>query len=175
MAMSRKEICALARSKKKKNGHQYTKAKEEGREVIISQETRNKISSASKKRRHSDETKQLISEKGRKSEHRRLRRKMIEYKGVLLDSTWELNLAKVLDKKGIRWTRPTPLKYIDKEGKVRNYFPDFFLPDYDLYLDPKNPHAYNVQKDKIEVLTQQYTNIIFLLTEDEIEKFAPIV
>ena len=44
------------------------------------------------------------------------------------------------------------MKWIDKYGIERNYFPDFYLPLYDLYLDPKNKFAYKVQKEKIDIL-----------------------
>lgn len=30
--------------------------------------------------------------------------------------------------------------YWDDDGKQRRYVPDFYLPKYDLYLDPKNDY-----------------------------------
>ena len=121
--------------------------------------------------KHSAETKAVMSEKALASDHRRLRRNIIEYKGVMLDSTWELYLAKRLDSLEIEWDRPEPIKWIDKEGKTHNYFADFYLPKYDLYLDPKNPYAIQVQKKKLDCLLEQYKNIVIINSENGCKNF----
>jgi hypothetical protein len=123
-------------------------------------------------KKHTEESKSRIREAALRSDHRRLRKNPIEYKGVLLDSTWELELAKRLDYLEIKWERPNPLKYKDNEGIEHNYFPDFYLIDYDLYLDPKNPHACNVQSDKIKILKETYKNIIVIKTLEECINFS---
>lgn len=120
-----------------------------------------------------DDTRQKMSDSARKSTHRRLQRNIVEYNGVKFDSSWEVRLAKKLDADNIKWTRPDPLVYVDKLGLNRHYFPDFYLPDYNLYLDPKNPQAFKVQKDKIDCLQIQYNNIVFLCSLTEIDKFCP--
>lgn len=122
-------------------------------------------------RTHSKQTKIQQRESALKSPHRRLRKKMIEYNGIMLDSTWELELARRLDEQNIRWERPAPIKWIDEDGSIHNYFPDFFLPDHNLYIDPKNPYAYKVQEKKINQLKKQLTNLIFLTTLKDIQKF----
>jgi len=122
---------------------------------------------------HTEETKKLISKKARASKHRRLRRKMIEYKGIMLDSSWELFLAKRLDEQNIRWLRPDPIEWFDEEGKQHHYFPDFYLPDYDLFLDPKNDYAYKVQEKKIEHLKKVLTNLVILSNIEDIKRFIP--
>ena len=62
--------------------------------------------------------------------------------------------------------------YMDRCGrKIHNYFPDFYLPDYNLYLDPKNPHAVTVQKKKLDLLLKQHTNIRLILTLDDCKTF----
>lgn len=124
---------------------------------------------------HSEESKQKIREKALASDHRRLVRNPIKYKGVLLDSTWELELAKRLDSLSIEWIRPKPLKWVDTDGIEHNYFPDFYLPVFNLYLDPKNPQAFKVQRNKIEILDKTYDNIIWLTSLDECQNFGPIV
>ena len=126
-------------------------------------------------RTHTEESKRKMSDRALASTHRRLKRKMIEYKGVMLDSTWELALAKLLDENNIKWFRPKPLKWFDDENKERNYFPDFYLPEYNLYIDPKNSHAYNGQKNKIEKLKEQCPNIVFVRSMKEINEFALMV
>ena len=121
---------------------------------------------------HSEETKKLLRDIALSSTHRRLRKGVIEYKGILLDSSWELELAKRLDELKIKWTRPDPIPWTDIDGLVHNYFPDFYLPDYDLYLDPKNPHAVNVQRKKLDILSKQYSNIIVIETLDGCKNFS---
>jgi hypothetical protein len=112
---------------------------------------------------HTDEAKSKISEAALNSNHRRLRKNPITYNGILLDSTWEYELAKRLDSLKIDWIRPEPLKWTDENGVQHNYFPDFYLPAHNLYLDPKNPHAYKVQESKINILNQLY-NIKWILS-----------
>lgn len=122
-------------------------------------------------KKHTEESKKKIRQGALNSNHRRLRKGIVEYNGIMLDSSWELALAKRLDQLGIKWTRPEPLKWIDKSGIYHNYFPDFYLPDYDLYLDPKNPHAAKVQKNKLIMLFSQYKNIRILHSLTECEEF----
>lgn len=122
---------------------------------------------------HTEETKQILKEKALASPHRRLRKKMIEYNGVWLESSWELALAVRLDKLKVKWLRPDPIKWIDYDGFYHNYFPDFYLPDYDIYLDPKNPHARKVQKKKLKQLLTQYDNIVIIDTLEECQNYCP--
>lgn len=122
-------------------------------------------------KKHKPETIDVIRQKALKSNHRRLRKGMVEYKGIMLDSSWEYALAKRLDELQIKWVRPKPLKWVDENGDEHNYFPDFYLEEYDLYLDPKNPAAYQNQKEKVEILKKTYKNLIFILTLDECKNF----
>ena len=59
------------------------------------------------------------------------------YKGIWLDSSWELLLAKRLDALSITWQRGNAIQYIDINDQNRKYYPDFFLPDRGLYLEVK--------------------------------------
>lgn len=125
---------------------------------------------------HSIESKLKISQAAIKSQHRRLVKSVRNYYHkdgyiVQLDSSWEELLAKRLDSLDIKWVRPGPMKWIDGNSIVRNYFPDFYLPDYDLYLDPKNPHAANMQSEKITWL-KEHIKIIFLYSIFEINSFS---
>lgn len=158
-----------ARGSKKNFNNQYSYG------AVCSDETREKIRKSSTGRTHSEETKQLMREKALSSSHRRLRRNMIEYNGVMLDSSWELELAKRLDELGIMWIRPDPIPWVDDVGVFHNYFADFYLPAYNLYLDPKNPHAIKVQKKKLDLLLDQYENIIIIDSLDKCKEFIPCV
>lgn len=82
-----------------------------------------------------------------------------------MDSSWEERLAKYLDSQNIQWTRPAPIHVT--MDKVRRYFPDFYLPKYDVYLDPKNKHAEKVQKEKLievkKIVTLYYGTVEYLI------------
>jgi predicted nuclease of restriction endonuclease-like RecB superfamily len=58
---------------------------------------------------------------------------------VSMDSTWEVACAKRLDELGISWIRnpSLKLKYITRGRRARNYIPDFYLPDHDVYIEVK--------------------------------------
>lgn len=71
---------------------------------------------------------------------------------ILLESSWEEKLAKYLDMSNIEWSRPKPISYV-KDGINRLYYPDFFLPDYELYIDPKNPTALSMSLDKMKIVS----------------------
>lgn len=58
---------------------------------------------------------------------------------IQMDSSWEVKCAEKLDELGLRWERTEDLKlqYIDKKARTRNYIPDFYLPDFDIYIEVK--------------------------------------
>lgn len=76
------------------------------------------------------------------------RRSNYFYKGIRMDSSWEVQVAEILDEYNVRWIRPKPVKYL--HDIERNYFPDFYLPDYDLYLDPKNEYRVLTTLEKLK-------------------------
>lgn len=95
---------------------------------------------------------------------------------VNLDSSYERRVAKFLDEHDIEWSRPQPLIWIDHQGTQHHYFPDFYIPSKDLYLDPKNPYCFEAQKEKIEYVRRTYPNVLFLHEEDlSQEKLASIL
>lgn len=106
------------------------------------------------------------------SKHQRVCKKSVLYNGVKLDSSYELRLARLLDKHNIRWVRPSPLKWVDSAGKVRHYFPDFYLPDKNIYLDPKNSYCFKVQHEKIKYIQSKYSNVIFMTEQQITEQYV---
>jgi len=58
---------------------------------------------------------------------------------VSMDSTWEVAAAKRLDDLGVQWERDKNIRlnYLTRGKRKRYYIPDFYLPDYDLYIEVK--------------------------------------
>lgn len=84
--------------------------------------------------------------------------KKYQYKNIWMDSTWEVDIAKYLDEKNIKWERDRKKHmfwWTDDTGTRRRYYPDFYLPDYGLYLDPKNKYKIKLDLDKISRVLQE--------------------
>ena len=103
-----------------------------------------------------------------KMKNRRTASKRVEYNGVVLESLWEYNLAVNLDSNKISWTRPEPLLYKDDTGQIRRYYPDFYIPHLDLYLDPKNDYLRELDKRKIDLVVKQNNVTILILNEKQL-------
>jgi transposase len=85
------------------------------------------------------------------------------YNDVWFDSKWEVKVAKSLDEHHIKWERP-------KKGFVwndagRKYYPDFYLPEFNVYLDPKN--SYLQMKDLEKITQAQHRNNVKVLMLSE--------
>lgn len=93
----------------------------------ITNETRQKISAGMRK---------AVLE-GRQRTPKPYGRATIEYKGVILQSNWELQVALYLDEHNIRWERPSIGHEYTFENKSHLYFPDFYLLDYNTYIEVK--------------------------------------
>lgn len=112
-------------------------------------------------------------------------RKDTMYKGVLLNSSYEEAVAKELDEANILWERPKPIRWIDAEGKKHWYYPDFYLPEFDVFLDPKNDYLINnvnkwfgiTDKEKIERVEQQNGVRVLILSKENLlwEKIQAIL
>ncbi len=80
-----------------------------------------------------------------------------------LHSSYELMLAKDLNKNNILWIRPKPFKWIDKNNQYHYYYPDFEIIGYKVYVDTKNDYLIKIDNDKIKrVRTQNNINLIIL-------------
>jgi hypothetical protein len=82
------------------------------------------------------------------------------YKGIYMDSSWEVKLAEWLDENKIKWIRDRKInfKWTDDNGNTRRYYPDFYLIDYNVYCDPKNKYLQG--KDKVKIERAQVENNI---------------
>ena len=86
-------------------------------------------------------------------------------KDSTLQSTYELECFNILTELGINWVRPKALKYDN-----RNYFADFYLTDYDIYLDPKNSWKAKLDEEKINKVIKQNNVKVFVLVKDQLTK-----
>ena len=131
-----------------KGTNHFIKAKELGLCVpSVSDETRAKISAKAQLRRHSEESKLLIKQSMQRAvkEHPESysaanvngRVKKIEYNGEILDGGWELLVAQYLDSNDIKWQRPLSGFEYFWDNSTHTYYPDFYLPDYDSYIEVK--------------------------------------
>lgn len=78
----------------------------------------------------------------------------------MLESSWEVKVAEYLDFHEIKWLRPEPLQWRDSLGKDRLYYPDFYVPEWGIYLDPKNPYCMEQDREKMQVMSYQI-NLVY--------------
>ena len=101
-------------------------------------------------------------------------KKVVIYKGIKMDSSWEALMAEKLDKDGISWQRGDGLPWVDDKGKQRTYYPDFYLPDYGIYIEVKSHHLqkmFEEQNMKIKYIKKHYKNVIFVYSPKECNAF----
>lgn len=89
----------------------------------------------------------------------------IDGESFVAESSFEVRLSNILNELQIKWVRPSCFWYSDKNGKRRRYYPDFYLPDHDLYLDPKNSHLIKTDIDKIHRTSMENNIKIVILGE----------
>lgn len=76
-----------------------------------------------------------------------LKYKRYVYKDKSFDSSWEVEYAKFLDSKNIKWIRePKGFEYF-LNNKKRVYYPDFYLPETNEYIEIK---GYEIEQDKVK-------------------------
>lgn len=100
-------------------------------------------------RKHTDETKRkmseskqnsLVSNKGNSCKYYKLFCPL-ENEEIIVQGKWELYVALKLNENNILWTKnykEHSFNYIrPNETNIRKYYPDFYLPEFDLYLEVK--------------------------------------
>ena len=109
---------------------------------------------------------------------------LYEHNGIQLklESSWEVEIASWLDGLNVKWERPKHIPWTDITGKNRKYFPDFYLNDFDIYVDPKNLYLIGKDEEKLQVIgkmvTLVYGNVLYIKQEilkimDSREGFEP--
>lgn len=98
--------------------------------------------------------------------------KKFKYKEVWMDSSWEVELAQWFDENYIKWARDKKIKFrwIDSENISHTYYPDFYLEDYNVYVDPKNRFLQEKDKEKIDYVRNEYKIVLLSGFVDEIKE-----
>lgn len=141
----------------KKKGNSAIKAKELGIEYVTPKETVDKISNSHKKiwtddrRANWSETMKIQAQKNIENHPQSYsyknfcgRAKKSLYKEEWMHSSWELEFAKWADSNNIKWTKKVKSFEYLWNGSIRKYFPDFYLEEFDLYIEVK---GYETDRD----------------------------
>ena len=80
------------------------------------------------------------------------------YKGINMMGNWEVEFAKLLDKRNILWEYTKDKFDYLFNGSLHKYNPDFYLPKYDLYIEIK---GYPTLKDFSKWKSVPNLNIYF--------------
>ena len=85
---------------------------------------------------------------------------------IKVDGTWELIAAQYLDKCKLNWKRnKRRFKYINLEGKIASYQPDFYIESWKCYLEVK---GYETALDKCK--WSQFSEKLIIWRKEEIYK-----
>jgi hypothetical protein len=101
-----------------------------------------------------------------------------KYKDVWMDSTWEVKIAKWMDDVGIKWERSRKRHmfwWTDDNSDKRRYYPDFYLPDFNVYLDPKNKYKIKQDQIKMERVIQENGIVLYWGLLENIKKELDIL
>jgi len=90
---------------------------------------------------------------------------------VSMDSSWEVACAMKLDKLNVTWVRDPNMKlsYRNKNLRLKNYIPDFYLPDYDIYLEVKGYWTDSAKWKMRDICSRNPGKIKILESLEEIE------
>lgn len=166
-------------NKGRKGANQHTKAKREGRTVVITEETREKLRKAGtgktwsveKRLRQSEIMLQVVKDNPDSYSASNVsgRVKTYEFNGMKFKGTWELKVAKILTKYNVKYTNKLdPVEY-EWNGSKHLYFPDFYLSDYDLYIEVK---GYKRERD---LCKWKSLNNLIVFEKNDIENLENVI
>lgn len=117
---------------------------------------------------HSPETKLKLS-KSLSINNKGGRCKWFEVSGQKVQGSWEKNVALKLNELGIRWQKLKTNRHTIQytlNAKVKSYTPDFYLPDFDTYLEIKG-RWWGDDKLKMDAVFSQYPHIKICVIEKD--------
>jgi len=92
-----------------------------------------------------------------------------KYKNINMRSSWEVKYAKYLDSKNIKWEYEPRFFNLKELG---NYFPDFYLPSYNKYIEIK---GYG-KLEKVNAFRKLYPNeVIEVLKRNDLIKLGLVL
>jgi hypothetical protein len=156
----------------KKPANQWDTSRKNKDKSVLKDETRIKIGLKHKGKKISDEQKKKLSLARSKNLEelgvggfkniKWYKIKNINDEEFIVRGTWELKVAEILNSNNILWIRKIYLNYIDNNQVVRTYTPDFYLPNYNKYLEIK---GFFSDKDKIKlnlILEQKKIDLLLI-------------
>lgn len=85
---------------------------------------------------------------------------------IKLDGNWEVRVATYFDKLGVKWLRNKKrFEYVNLIGKKSTYCPDFFIEDWNTYLEVK---GYETELDKCKWM--QFTEKLLVWKKQDLKK-----
>lgn len=119
-------------------------------------------------KKHSNETKRKISER-LSVNNKGGRAKWYDVAGQRVQGTWERDIASKLEDLGISWvklkTNKDTLKYV-MNGKERSYTPDFYLPEFDMYLEIKG-FWWGDDREKMRIVLETHKDKRIVIVEKQ--------
>lgn len=161
-----------SRIKNKKYKNHYIKAKELGLpKPEISENTRQKMREVLSKtitpeiiKKRALKTSETITKKIQKGEWHTFKNcPNYEYKGYILNGSWELKYAEYLDKNNIKWDRNDESFPYMYNNTIHKYTPDFHLLETDEYVEIK---GYKTEKD--EAKWSQFPKKLIVLEKQDL-------
>lgn len=150
----------------KKGSNQFTVARDKG--LIIPTAWNKGLPGTFTNCSHTDDTKRILSTKASVN-NKGGRCKWYDVAGQKCQGTWERNVALKFEELGIKWiklkTNKDILQY-SMDGKIRSYTPDFYLPDFSLYLEIKG-HWWGNDKEKMRIVLETHKNVKIVIVEKE--------
>lgn len=129
------------------------------------------IVSSFKGRHHTLKTKEVISKK-LSINNRGGRCKWFLVNGQKVQGTWERDIAQKLTELGIEWEKiklgNMSIPY-EMEGKKRYYTPDFYLPDFNIFLEVKG-FWWGRDREKMNIVMSQTNRNIIIIEEEKYKK-----
>jgi hypothetical protein len=124
---------------------------------------------------HTEESKQKISAKLNGNQNGNFRRdRQIFYKGIRMDSNWEIKTAKYFDENNFEW------KYSVHSFKLsdgRHYYPDFFIYENGIFKRLVEVKGYFREENKIkfEMFKREYPDVAVELWDGKVLKQLGII
>lgn len=88
------------------------------------------------------------------------------YKGIKMMGNWEVEFAKLLDERDIKWIYTNNKFDYVYENEIHKYNPDFYLPEFDTYIEIK---GYPTKRDYVKQATLNAKNLNIFFGDDLLE------